>query len=160
MADDITIEQPAGSTEAAAAEALADVATAAIEETAERTAALTAAVAEIAGLRADMGALNTAFIAHVEGNNLDFQAMRDRLDILERGVAVMQAALEEEAEEIEDELREELREEIQAEAAVVEEVAAASVEAAEAEEHEAEPEAVAEAPTHHETRARRHFVRI
>lgn len=160
MADDITIEQPVGSTEAAAAEALAEVASTAIEETAERTAALVAAVAEIAGMRTDLAALNSAFIAHVEGNSMDFQTMRERLETLERGVLIMQQTLEEEAEAIEEALREELREEILAETAIVEETAAASVEAAEAAEHEEPVLPIPEVPEHQTHRARRHFVRL
>ena len=145
------------SAEATAAEALAEVATVAIAETAERTEALTLAIAEIAGTRAELAALRTEFIAHVEGNIGDFSGIRERLSTLETGLAVMHEALEEEADELEDSLREELREEILAETSVVEEAAAASVEAAEA----VEPEPVASEPEHHgRERSKRHFIRI
>jgi chromosome segregation ATPase len=154
MADDITIENPAPPAgEGAAVEALAEVAHTAIEETAQRTEQVTLAVAELAGARAELSALRSEFIAHVEGNRSDFETMASRIQALEMGVGVMQQALAE-AMEDEEELEDEVEEAVE-DATIAE---AASVEAALAD----EPKPVEEtAPVHIDAiRAKRHFIRI
>ena len=135
------VETPTASTEAAAAEALADVAKAAIEESAQRVESLTMAIAALGELRSELAALRAAFDAHVSSNADDFARVAEGMGALSVSVAALESALEAEADAVEEVLREEIREELEEEiaaAAEVTEVApgVASVEAAEA----AEPE--------------------
>lgn len=170
MADEITIETGEGSAEKAATEVLAEVAKDAIQETAERTEAVTLAIAEMTHFRGDLSELRAAFDQHVLGNQVDFIAMQERITALEKGQTVMVEALNAEATVVEELLREEIREEIEAEeeAEEVEEIEEVAEEISGAADVS---EALAEEPTpptHHEEHAaetpsskkRRHFVRI
>jgi len=104
-----TPEIPAGQTDATATEALAGVATAAIEETAARIDALAQATAELRGARDELGSLREAFHEYVEGRQVDFIAVTERLAMLESGLEVMreaQAATVDEVEELAEEIDE------------------------------------------------------
>lgn len=79
MGDEIVVEAGAGASEAAAAEALADVAVVAIEATAERVEELTAARAEVSRLQGEISRLDMALAGHAESNALDFSALREEL---------------------------------------------------------------------------------
>lgn len=110
MANEVIIEAPSG--EAAAAptsEVLAEVASKAIDETAERIETLVRATAEITAFRGELDALREAFRLHVEGVQVDFVAVREKLETLERGLSVMaetmaqqEIAVEEVADDIAD----------------------------------------------------------
>lgn len=150
------IEAPEEHAEAAATEALARVAETAIEETAERVAALTAAITSIESLRSEFAALREEFNAHVASNTADFERVAEGMGTLGVSVAALEAALIEEAEAIEEEMREELREEMEEAAGHVDATTegVASVEAAEAIEPERftvpeTPAAETPAPAHH-----------
>lgn len=95
MPDEIVhIETEPVSTEVAATEALVSVAETAIEETAIRVEELAHARAEITSLRSEISGLQTAFLAHVENNTVDFDALRrDHASAHER-IAVLESALE------------------------------------------------------------------
>lgn len=113
MADEVVVnvETPEGESDAVKiAEIQAESLESRITALAEATAALHIMASEFAALRA-------AFEEHVRSNETDFAALSERVAVLERGMAVMQEALEEEAEVVEDLIREEIREEIAAEVA-------------------------------------------
>lgn len=160
MENEIVIEAPIEETPTAeaATEVLAQVAEKAIDETAERIEALVRATAEITGFRDDMAQLREAFRVAIEGNQLDFIAVREKLETLERGLAVMAetvARQEIEVDDIADEIEE--NGEVIAAAADVAIEGAADVAAAETDES---PVLTPEIPEEHRTGKRRLFIRI
>lgn len=162
MNDEVVVEV-SGEATPPEEDALIRVAEKAIDETAQRIEQLTLAVAEISHFRGELEALKESFRAHVEGNQVDFIAVRDNLAALEQGVAVMREALEAEASLAEEALRKEIRAELEEEEEDEEEeiIEAASVTAALHEEPTAPVPATelpSGEPTKHERR--RHFVRI
>lgn len=135
MSDEIHVETtPVES--AHAAEALAEVASDAIRETAERTEVLARAAVQLESVQRDFTELYAAFEIHVASNATDFAAILDALRVLTTRIDALESALIEESEDIEEKIREEIREEFSEAAAesVVEDGGVANVEAAQAEE--------------------------
>lgn len=152
------VETPTAPTEAVAAAALADVAVAAIEESASRVETLAQAIAAVEGLRSELNALRAAFDAHVAGNAEDFTRVTEGLTALGISVAALESALEAEGDAVEELLREEIREELAGEVEEVIETpeGIASVEAAEAAEPERFEPTPSEGPPANQTPAHGH----
>jgi hypothetical protein len=155
-----TPEIPGDEPESDAASVLAEVAKSAIDETAERIEALVRATAEMEGMRGELGELREAFRAHVEGNQVDFIAVKEKLTLLEAGMAVMHEALEAEADATEELLREEIREELAGEVETEIPEAASVVEALGDEPHPPEHHDETHAVEQHEHTRRRFLTRI
>jgi hypothetical protein len=161
MSDDVEIAEANAEAAVAIAEVQAEAAVEIAQTDAERTAAVVDSIAELRGLRDELGSLRAAFDAHVTANGTDFTAVGERIALLETGVAVMNEALNAEADALEEEIREEIREEIahetpsEADVVVVDEGGPASVEHAEA----AEPPSIADELTERREK-KRHFISL